>query len=104
MARKEKLRQMLQSDPNDPFLNYALAQEYLSADERPEAIKRFRDVIHRFPDYHAAHFQLGQILAEEGSTDEAIQTVTSGIEAAKQAGDRHAVSEMTEFLQMLGDQ
>ena len=104
MARKEKLLKMLEMDPDDPFLHYALAQESLSSDDRDDAINRLRDVLSRFPEYHAAHFQLGQILAEDGAHKEAIEIIKSGIEVAQGAGDQHAVTEMTGFLQILGDE
>lgn len=103
MARKEKLLQMLESDPDDSFLHYALAQECLSLGEREEGLTRLRAVITRFPDYHAAHFQLAQLLSESGEIQEAKQIVQSGIQVAKTAGDQHAVSEMTGFLEMLGE-
>ena len=64
MARKEKLLAMLETEPNDPFLHYALGQQYLSEGERELAIEKLQEVVERFPEYHAAHFQLGQIFAE----------------------------------------
>jgi len=103
MARKDKLLAMLESDPDDPFLNYALGQEFLSSGERADAITQFESVIERFPNYHAAHFQLGQVFAEDGETTKATEVVKAGIVAATEAGDQHAVSEMTGFLEMLGD-
>lgn len=98
MARKEKLLEMLENDPNDPFLHYALGQQYLSEGERPQAIEKLQEVVNRFPEYHAAHFQLGQILAEDGNSTQAAQILTEGIAAARQAGDQHAEQEMTGFL------
>lgn len=98
MARKEKLLAMLKAEPDDPFLHYALAQQYLSEGERSEARVKLQEVIDRFPEYHAAHFQLGQLLAEDGETGQAARIVELGIAAARQAGDRHAEMEMTEFL------
>lgn len=102
MARKEKLLAMLEADPDDPFLHYALGKELLSCGERSEAIAQLQQVLDRFPDYHAAHFQLGQIFAEDGETSRAAEIIKTGITAAKQDGDLHAVSEMTGFLEMLG--
>ncbi|MDB4638157.1 MAG: tetratricopeptide repeat protein [Planctomycetaceae bacterium] len=102
MARKEILLTMLETDPDDPFLHYALGKEYLSCGERTAAIEKLRHVLERFPNYHAAHFQLGQVLAEDGESSQAIEIVKAGIIAAQQDGDQHAVSEMTGFLDTLG--
>jgi predicted Zn-dependent protease len=101
VARKEKLLAMLETDPGDPFLHYALAKELLSAGETEPGVSKLRGVIDRFPEYHAAHFQLAQTLSEQGQTEEARQVTEQGILAAKQAGDAHAVSEMTGFLELL---
>ena len=98
MARKEKLLTMLESDPNDPFLHYALGQQYLSEGDRVQATAKLQEVVDRFPQYHAAHFQLGQLLAEDGDADRATSLLTEGIAAAQQAGDQHAEMEMTGFL------
>lgn len=101
MARREKLEEMLQIEPNDPFLHYALAKETLGEGKQEEAVIELRTVLERFPDYHPAHFQLGQVLLELDERDEAREVVTRGIEAAKEQNDAHAVSEMTGFLEML---
>lgn len=98
MARKEKLLAMLESEPNDPFLHYALGQQYLSEGDRPQAVTKLQEVVDRFPEYHAAHFQLGQLLAEDGNSAQASQILIAGIAAAHRAGDQHAEMEMTGFL------
>lgn len=101
MARKEKLQAMLEADPHDPFLHYALAREFLSAGDEAEGVARLRQVVTTFPDYHPAHFQLAQTLQELGETAEAAERLRAGIDAARQQNDAHAVAEMTGFLQML---
>jgi len=103
VARKGMLLHMLEAQPADSFLHAALAQECVWLGEREEGLTRLRGVITRFPDYHAAHFQLAQLLSESGQIQEAKQIVQSGIQVAKTAGDEHAVSEMTGFLEMLGE-
>lgn len=101
MARKEKLIAMLEEDPDDPFLHYALATEELSAGETAAGRDRLRGVIARFPEYHAAHFQLARTLAEAGETADAAEILKAGIEAARRQNDGHAVGEMTGYLETL---
>lgn len=97
-TRREKIEKMLAADPNDVFLLYGLAMEHVREGNLDEAITRLADVAERHPDYHSAHFQLSQLLAQEGRTDEAKQWVAKGIEAARRVGAAHAAGEMEGFL------
>lgn len=101
MSRREKLQQLLQDDPNDPFLHYGLANELLKEGDTGEGLQVLADVMSRFPDYVAAYFKSGQAMAEAGDNESARTVVTKGIEVAKRVGNDHAAAEMTEFLQML---
>ena len=101
MARKEKLIAMLEADPDDPFLHYALGKEYVSEGDRAQALRKLQEVVDRFPEYHAAHFQLGQLLAEDGANEAAAEIISDGIAAARRAGDQHAEMEMTGFLDII---
>lgn len=101
MARREQLEQMLESDRNDVFLNYALAMALLSEGDSRAGIERLQRVIELDPNYVPAYFQQGQALARAGRVDEAREIVTRGIETAKRVGDTHAEAEMTGFLESL---
>jgi len=102
MSRRSRLEEMLRADPNDTFLHYALALEELSEGHPAAARQRLEDVLQRDPKYVAAYFQLGQLLAETGETDEARSVIERGVTAARDTGDAHAESEMTGFLETLG--
>jgi len=91
LSRREKLEEMLQTDPDDPFLHYALAKEHIAAGEAAAGLSRLQAVIERFPDYVAAYFQQAQVLAEQQQHDAARQALVSGIEVANRVGDAHAV-------------
>jgi thioredoxin-like negative regulator of GroEL len=100
-SRRRKLESMLQATPGDAFLGYALALEMIKEGELESGLAQLKAVVEQHPDYHAAHFQLGQVLAREGSEDEAREWLQKGVEAARRAGDAHAAGEMEEFLQTL---
>lgn len=101
MPRREQIEAMLAADPNDGFLNYALAKA-LSVEGNPEAAAtQFRRVLELDPRHVAAHFQLAQVLAELGQTEEARVAAQQGIEVAVRTGDQHAAAEMTGFLESL---
>ena len=101
MPRREQLEMMLESDPDDIFLNYALAMALLTEGDHRSGVERLQRVIELDPNYVAAYFQQGQALAREGQIDEARDIVTRGIETATRVGDTHAAGEMAGFLESL---
>lgn len=92
---------MLQLDPDDPFLHYALAKEYLSQGQLEEGRRRLEGVIEKFPELVAGYFQLAQLMAQSGETTEALRTVERGIDVAERVGDAHAAVEMRTFRDSL---
>jgi hypothetical protein len=101
MSRREKLEAMLATEPDDPFLNYALALELAKGDERPAGLKRLAEMNVRFPDHVPAYFRRGQLLAEDGNVTAARDVLTDGLRAARRIGDDHAAAEMQELLNSL---
>ncbi len=91
---------MLVTEPDDPFLNYALALETTKEDPM-DGLRRLADMNDRFPDHVPAFFRRGQILTETGDATAARQVLTAGIEAARRIGDDHAAAEMQELLASL---
>jgi Tfp pilus assembly protein PilF len=92
---------MLQDDPNDPFLGYGLAMEYLGEGNLEEALARFQNVFERSPEYVPAYQQAGQLLSRLDRTDEAREVFRRGIVAAQKKGDLHAAQEMQGMLMEL---
>ena len=101
VSRRAQLEQMLKSEPDDVFLHYALALAYIAEGDHHTGLQRLSQVIDRAPKYVSAYFQKGQILAEQGDSETARETITRGIEVARDAGDAHAEAEMTAFLETL---
>lgn len=101
MSRREQLTQMLQSEPNDVFLNYALGMAMLAEGDDESGIDQLQHVIDLDAKYVAAYFQKGQALARAERTDEARDVLHRGIAVARQTRDGHAEAEMTGFLDTL---
>lgn len=101
MSRRAQIQEMLKEEPNDPFLNYALAQELLKEGLTEEGETQLRAICTKHPGYVPAWFRLGQFLADEQRSDEAVSILQEGIATAKRTGDLHAAGEMTQLLELL---
>ncbi len=102
MSRLEQLQQMLAENPEDTFLQYALAMEMGNAGQDEEGLRLFRGLMASEPPYVPAFFMAGQKLASLQRFDEARDVLRSGIDQARQQNDLHAAGEMSEFLASLG--
>lgn len=101
MERREQIQSMLEADPTDPFLLYALAMEDRKDGHLDVAVRGLERVLSQNEQYVAAYFQKAQILHELGETETACQALKDGIAMARKVGDDHAASEMEGFLEMI---
>lgn len=92
---------MLEKQPDDPFLNYALAMEWLKEGSPVLAIQQFDRTISLDSGYLGAYFQKANTLVGEGRTADARTTLQSGIDAARKKQDSHAADEMKGLLDSL---
>lgn len=97
-TRKQQIEDLLAVEPDDPFLRYGLAMEFVSARNDQEAARCFRDLLALAPDYVPAYLQAGQALIRLERADEARSLLRQGIAAAQQKGEMHAAEEMQGFL------
>ncbi len=100
--RMQKLDQMLQREPDDLFLLYALAMEHRKFDNHAEAKRLLAQVIARDQNHCAAHHQLAQVHESASDKEAARQAYRAGIEAAVRAGNKHAKYEMEQALAAIG--
>jgi Flp pilus assembly protein TadD len=100
-TRKERLEAMLTEAPDDPELRYALAMEHASAGDDEGAVRCFRELLERSPDYAPAYHQAGRALHRMGRLAEARQTLERGIPVALRQGNGHAAGEMQGLLDNL---
>jgi tetratricopeptide (TPR) repeat protein len=101
-TRKEQIQEMLVDEPNDPFLRYGLAMEYIGEGNDEQAVKHFRDLLRVAPEYVAAYQQAGQTLHRLGQDAEAGELLRLGIQTALKQNNEHAAAEMQELLASLG--
>jgi len=98
-TRITRLLEFLKSEPNDPFLNYALATEYLVLGESNLALTYFEGLIKNHSDYIGTYYHLGKLYETLGRKEEAIATYQNGIEVATKQQNTHARSELQAVYQ-----
>lgn len=99
--RIKRIEEMLLQKPDDSFLNYALAMEYMGNSEWNVAETLLLKVIRLDPNYVASYYQLAQVYEQLSRRDEAISTYKKGIEIAQNLRDMHTLSELRSALNAL---
>jgi tetratricopeptide (TPR) repeat protein len=94
MNRVETLLDFLREDPHDPFVQFALASEYLKAGDEESALQWFEKLVEEQPDYVGTYYHLGRLYRRLGRSEDAMRTYENGIEAATRVNDFHAASEL----------
>ncbi|MDA7950460.1 MAG: hypothetical protein MPJ24_03145 [Pirellulaceae bacterium] len=102
-TRRENIESMLVDDPNDTFLQYALAMELEKEKEHEKSLTILDKLSKGSPPYVPAFFMAGQQLAKLGRVNEARTFLREGIEVARSVNDLHAAGEMADFLASLGE-
>jgi predicted Zn-dependent protease len=100
-ARRARIEQMLETDPNDAELRYMLAMEYVSAGDDAGAVQCFEELQKRCPDYPSGYHQAARALIRLNRVSEAKAALQQGIPAATRQNDLHAAGEMQELLASL---
>lgn len=94
LNRLAKLLEYFKNEPNDPFLQYALATEYLHLNETGKALQFYENLIAQHPLYVGTYYHLGKLYETLNRGSDAIKTYETGILVARNARDNHALSEL----------
>lgn len=94
MDRVEKLKEFLTANPHDSFLKHALALEYIKMGSDETARGLFEEILEKDPGYIGSYYHLAKLLERVGDNASAIACYEKGIDAAKKAGDLHALGEL----------
>ncbi len=97
------LKSMLDKNPDDSFLLFAIAKEYEGIGDRKAALDFFLNLKRNNPDYVGLYYHLGKLYEQSERFHEAFQTYKEGMEKAKKAGDDHAYGELAGAKLNLGD-
>jgi tetratricopeptide (TPR) repeat protein len=94
LSRLDKLLEFLKNEPEDEFLQYALATEYLRLNETDKALQYYENLVNKHPDYVGTYYHLGKLYEALNRKPDAINTYEKGMEIAKQKRDNHAFAEL----------
>ena len=94
MNRIEKLKEFLKSNPEDSFLQHAIALEYIKLGYDEPAKSLFEEILNREPGYIGSYYHLAKLLERNNKTEEAVAVYVKGMEEAKKAGENHAFGEL----------
>lgn len=94
MNRIEKLKELLLTQPNDSFLQHALALEHIKFGQDEEARRLFEELLAKDEDHVGSYYHLAKLLERTDAREEAIQWYKKGMLKAKETGDQHAYNEL----------
>ncbi len=100
-SRLEQLELLARKDPGDPFVQYAIALEYVSSNRLEEAAGILERLMEASPDYSAGYHQAGRVYEKLDRDEEARRCYEQGIVVAERQGDAKDLEEMREALAFL---
>lgn len=97
-SRISQLKKFIQDSPDDPFVKYALALEYVKANNE-EASGLFDELLSSHPNYLPAYYHAADYYAETEQTEKAKEAYEKGIELSKKTNDLKAQAELQNAYQ-----
>jgi Tfp pilus assembly protein PilF len=94
MNRIEKLKAFLIENPQDSFVQHALALEYVKEGDDLEARRLFEELLERDENYIGSYYHLARLLERNDAKESAIKWYETGMLKAKEAHDDHAYNEL----------
>ena len=94
MDKIQQLKEFLAANPNDSFVQHAMALEYIKEGEELRAKELFEKILTNDENYIGSYYHLAKLLEKNGENDAAILTYEKGMKKAKEAGDQHTYNEL----------
>lgn len=92
--RIAQLKKFLADNPDDCFLNHALALEYVKLDEDTAAAPLFEKNKNQDPNYLATYYHFGKLQERAGNANLAMATYEAGMLVAKAEADNRTYNEL----------
>ena len=103
MDRIEQLKAFLVENPDDNFVQHALALEYIKKGDDSTARDLFTSVLTRDENYIGSYYHLAKLLERTGQIEQALEVYQKGMRKAREAGDGHAYNELQMAYEDLAD-
>ncbi len=88
MDNIERLKEFLITNPNDCFLQHALALEYIKKGEDHKAKELFEKILTIDENYVGSYYHLAKLLERNGENKAAISIYEKGMKKAKKTGEQ----------------
>jgi tetratricopeptide (TPR) repeat protein len=92
--RIQRLLEMLLEEPNDSFLLYALATEYLKLHDNQKALFYYLETVNSNEEYVGVYYHLAKLYEALNENERALATYQKVMKIARKIGDNHAFSEL----------
>ncbi|PUZ20275.1 Tetratricopeptide repeat-containing protein [Chitinophaga costaii] len=92
--RISQIKKMLETSPQDSFLQHALALEYIKLNDDAGARALFESVLAHDPAYTGSYYHLGKLLERQGERNAAQAIYEQGMAIAREQKERHAYNEL----------
>ena len=103
MNKIDQLKEFLKVTPNDPFLQHALALEFIKIGDEQAAKILFENILAHDPAYVGSYYHLGKLLERINDNVNAIGIYKTGMNQAKLIKDNHSYNELQAALEDLED-
>jgi len=101
--RLDQIKAMLLENPEDSFLNFALAKEHEYRSDNEAALGVYQKLAETDPNYTGTYYHLVKLLSTAGRDTEAIECADKGLEICKMLGDKHAFGELSQLRWEISD-
>lgn len=98
MNRLEQLKEFLKNEPDDAFLQYAIAMELKGLGEVQEAMDRLNNLLTHKPEYTASYYHLGKLYQKQGDFTKAEEIFREGIRRTTLNKEQHQLAELQTAL------
>lgn len=96
-SRIEQLEKFLEQNPDDSFVKYALAMEYIKLGDDATALSFFISVLEKDPDYTGTYYHLGKLYLRMKNRTLAEETYREGMKRTY-GKEQHAYAELQQAL------
>lgn len=104
MERYHQIQKMLEEQPDDEFLHYALALECINMERVDEGISILEKLRERAPEYLGLYYKLANTYSLTGQHEKAVETFKAGIRLADDQQDFKTRNELKQALALMEDE